>query len=56
MADTAYDADNSHQTITAKDAVAVIPNNPPRSPKYPLDKHLCAQRHLVECCLSKLMR
>ena len=22
--------------------------------KYPLDKHLYAQRHLVECCFSKL--
>ncbi len=25
-----------------------------RSQKYPLDKHLYAQRHLVECCFSKL--
>jgi len=22
--------------------------------KYPLDKHLCAQRHLIECCISEL--
>ena len=26
----------------------------PRALKYPLDKHLYAQRHLVECCFSKL--
>ena len=29
-------------------------NNPSRALKYPLDKHLYAQRHLVECCFSKL--
>jgi transposase len=33
--------------------VAVIPNNPSRA-KYPLDKHLYAQRHLIECCCNKL--
>ena len=40
--------------IAAKGALAVIPNNPSRALKYPLDKHLYAQRHLVECCFSKL--
>ena len=35
-------------------ALAVIPNNPSRARKHPLDKHLYAQRHLVECCFSKL--
>ena len=55
MADTAYDADHLRQAIAAKGALAVIPNNPSRaSLKYPLDKHLYAQRHLVECCFSKL--
>lgn len=54
MADTAYDADHLRQAIAAKGAVAVIPNNPSRSIKHPLDKHLYAQRHLVECCFSKL--
>src|SRR5258705_3582417 len=42
------------QAIAAKRARAVIPNNPSRALKYPLDKHLYAQRHLVECCFSKL--
>jgi putative transposase len=35
-------------------AIAVIPKNPSRALKYPLDKHLHAQRHLVECRFSKL--
>ena len=54
MADTAYDSDRLRNDIAAKGAVAVIPNNPSRALKYPLDKHLYAQRHLVECCFSKL--
>jgi transposase len=54
MADTAYDADHLRQAIAAKGALAVIPNNPSRALKYPLDKHLYAQRHLVECCFSRL--
>jgi transposase len=37
MADTAYDADHLRQAIAAKGALAVIPNNPSRALKYPLD-------------------
>ena len=54
MADTAYDADHFRQVIADKGAIAVIPNNPSRTRKHPLDKHLYTQRHLVECCFSKL--
>lgn len=54
MADAAYDSDRIRKTIAAKGAKAVIPNNPSRSTKYPLDEHLYAQRHLVECCFSRL--
>jgi transposase len=54
IADTAYDADHLRKDIAAKKALAVIPNNPSRALKHPLDKHLYAQRHLVECCFSKL--
>ncbi len=54
MADAAYDADPLRQAIAQKGAVAVIPSNPSRAQKYPLDKHLYAQRHLIECCFSKL--
>lgn len=54
MADAAYDADGLRKVIADKGAIAIIPNNPSRARKYPLDKHLYAQRHLVECCFSKL--
>jgi transposase len=52
MADTAYDADHFRQAITDRGALAVIPNNPSRTYKHPLDKHLYAQRHLVEWCFN----
>ncbi len=52
--DTAYDADHLREAIQAKGALAVIPNNPSRAIKHPIDEHLYAQRHLVECCFSKL--
>jgi transposase len=54
IADTAYDADSFRQVIADQRAQAVIPNNPSRAAKHPLDAHLYAQRHLVECCFSKL--
>ena len=54
MADTAYDSDELRRRIAEKGALAVIPNNPSRALKHPVDLHLYAQRHLVECCFSKL--
>lgn len=54
MADAAYDADPLRKAIAAKGAVAAIPNNPSRARKHPLDRHLYAQRHLIECCFSRL--
>lgn len=54
MADAAYDSDRLRKAISDKGAVAVIPSNPSRARKHPLDKHLYAQRHLIECCFSKL--
>ena len=54
MADTAYDSGPIRQAIAEKGALAVIPNNPSRASKHPLDKQLYAQRHLVECCFSRL--
>ena len=50
----AYDSDRLRKMIADKGAVAVIPNNPSRARKHPLDNDLYAQRHLVECCFSKL--
>jgi transposase len=52
MADTAYDADDLRRR--RQGGLAVIPNNPSRALKYPLDKHLYAQRRLVESCFLKL--
>jgi transposase len=54
MADAAHDADPLRKAIAAQGAVAVLPKNPSRARKYPLDKHLYAQRHLIACCFSKL--
>jgi len=54
MADAAYDSDQLRRLIAEMGAVAVIPNNPSRSRKHPVDPLLYAQRHLVECCFSKL--
>jgi len=48
------DTDRFREAIAEKGALAVIPNNPSRAQKHPLDKHLYAQRHLVECCIAKL--
>ena len=54
MADTAYDSDQLRQAIADKGALAVIPNNPSRAIKHSVDAHLYAQRHLIECCFSRL--
>ncbi len=54
MADAAYDAGPLRQAIAEKGAIAVIPTNPTRARRHPLDKHLYAQRNLIECCFSKL--
>jgi len=44
----------TYRALHETGAVAVIPNNPSRAQKYTLDPHLYAQRHLVECCFSRL--
>jgi transposase len=54
MADTAYDANHFRDRIADASAIAVIPNNPSRAIKFPLDKALYKERHLVECCFAKL--
>lgn len=54
LADAAYDADHFRKLIAAMDAVAVIPNNPSRTAKHPFDRQLYKERHLIECCFSKL--
>lgn len=54
LADAAYDADHFRQAIAKAGAAAVIPNNPSRAMKHPLDRNLYKERHLVECCIGKL--
>ena len=54
LADAAYDADHFREAIAKAGAVAVIPNNPSRSTKHPLDRDLYKERHLVACCIGKL--
>ena len=54
LADAAYDSDLLRQSIADKGAQAVIPNNPSRARKHPLDRTLYKERHLIECCFSKL--
>ena len=54
MADVSYEAGPLPQAIADKSVVAVIPNNPTRARRHPLDKHPYAQWHLIECCFSKL--
>ena len=54
IADTAYDADRLRTAIAQAGAIAVIPSNPSRAQKLPLDTDLYKERHLIECCFNKL--
>jgi transposase len=54
LGDAAYDADDFRADVAEVGAVAVIPNNPSRTKKHPFDKEIYKERHLVECCFSKL--
>jgi transposase len=54
LADAAYDADPLRAEIERLGALAVIPNNPSRAKKHPFDRDLYKERHLIECCFSKL--
>jgi transposase len=54
LADTAYDADHFRDGVSAQKAHAVIPSHPSRAKKLPLDKDICKERHLGECCFSRL--
>lgn len=54
LGDTAFDADHFRADIQAMKALAVIPSSPSRALKFPLDKNIYKERHLVECCFNKL--
>ena len=52
LADTAYDGDNFRNEVNTKNAQAVIPSNPSRAKKLPLDKDIYKAQHLVECAIN----
>jgi hypothetical protein len=52
MADTGYDSNRLRGNIAAKGAMAVVPNNPSRVRKYPLDKHLRGGLETLDSRLS----
>jgi transposase len=54
LADTSYDANDLRTSIAATGATAVIPSRKNRKVPYAYDKHLYKERHLFECCFSKL--
>jgi len=54
LADAAYDANHFRTAIAKAGAIAVIPTNPSRTAKIPLNKRVYKERHLVECCFSRL--
>lgn len=54
LADAAYDSDDFRTSLADAGAIAVIPDNPSRARKHPFDKELYKERHLIECCFSKL--
>jgi transposase len=54
IAETAYGGDKLRQGLADRGAAAVIPNDPSRALRLPLDKDLYAQRHPAECCFSTL--
>lgn len=54
LADGAYDATHFRSVIAERGATAVIPNTPQRASKSPFDQQLYRERHLVECCFSRL--
>jgi transposase len=54
VADAADDNKHCAGFIAENGALAVIPINSLRAGKHPLDKQLYAQRHLIECCFSRV--
>ena len=54
IADRSYDADDFVQTITDKEAEAVIPPRRNRKQSREYDEHFYKERHLVECFINKI--
>ncbi len=54
IGDTAYDADRFRACLAARGTATVIPNNPTRVIRYPIDRALYKERYLVECFFNKV--
>jgi transposase len=54
IADASYDADHLRDPIEARGALAVIPGSTSRARRVAIDRPIYKERHLVECCFSKL--
>lgn len=54
LADKGYDSNEIIEHINKSGAVAVIPPKKNRVIKRPYDKEIYKDRHLIECCFSKL--
>ena len=54
VADAAHGADHVRDAVAAKGAEAVIPGDPARAQRLPLDEHLCKGRRLAGCRIGKL--
>lgn len=54
IADKGYDSDALRQTITEREANAIIPARKSRVERRDYDVHLYKERHLVECFINKI--
>ena len=54
IADKGYDSNAVVDAIHARNMKAVIPSREMRKAKRHMDTHLYKERHLVECCFSRL--
>ena len=54
LADSAYDAAHLRQLIADRAPPPSSPTRPSAPADNPFDRHLYRERHLVECCFSRL--
>lgn len=54
LGDKGYDSNEIVEYIQSRGAIAVIPPRKNRLFQRTYDKHIYKERHLVECCFSKL--
>lgn len=54
IADTSYDSTEFIESVTERNAEAVIPPRKNRRERREYDEHLYRERHLVECFINKI--